>query len=313
MKNFTNRKVKAAEAKYYNDLIESSVGPREMWSSLNSVIGGKKTGDMLIQVHDGKTILSKPNAVASKFNKFFATIGSKISSRFWTVTSDAWLKYEPENQSEQSTLDLQPVNHEIVRTILNSLKVNKAAGLDKISARMIKDAEYELAPSITYLVNKSIMDGIVPALWKIARITPVYKAEDKLLVENYRPISVLPVVSKVLEKVVYTQLCAHLDQLNYIYSHQYGFRRGHNTAQAIAQVNNWVLESMDKGKITGLLFVDISKTFDSINHKVLLGKLENIAFSGKALKWFRSYLIDRKQSVLVNGEMSDLRSVVFGV
>ena len=82
--------------------------------------------------------------------------------------------------------------------------------------------------------------------------------------------------------------------------------------QAIAQVNNWVLESMDKGKITGLLFVDISKAFDSINHKVLLGKLENAALSRKALKWFHSYLIDRKQSVLVNGEMSDSRSVVLG-
>ena len=94
--------------------------------------------------------------------------------------------------------------------------------MDKISATIIKDAGYELAPSIVYLVNKSITDGIVPDLWKTAR--------DKLLVENYRPISVLPVLSKILEKVVYTQLCAHLDQLNYIYPHQYGFRRGHNTA-----------------------------------------------------------------------------------
>ena len=303
----------AAEAKYYKDLIESSLGPREMWSSLNSVIGGKSTGDTLTQIQDGKTILCEPKALASKFNKFFATIGSKISSRLRAVATDAWLKYEPENQSELNPLDLQPVNHETVRTILNSLKVNKAGGLDKISARMIKDAGYELAPSIAYLVNKSITDGIVPDLWKIARVTPVYKADDKLLVENYRPISVLPVLSKVLEKVVYTQLCAHLDQLNYIYPHQYGFRRGHNTAQVIAQVNNWVLESMDKGKITGLLFVDISKAFDSINHKVLLGKLENAALSRKALKWFHSYLVDRKQSVLVNGEMSDSRSVVLGV
>ena len=122
----------------------------------------------------------------------------------------AWLKYEPENQSELNPLDLQPVNHETVRTILNSLKVNKAAGLDKILARMIKDAEYELAPSVAYLVNKSITDGIVPDLWKIARFTPVYKADDKLLVKNYRPISVLPVLSKLLEKVVYLSVELYL-------------------------------------------------------------------------------------------------------
>ena len=99
-------------------------------------------------------------------------------------------------------------------------------------------------------------------------------------------------LSKVLEKIVYTQLCAHPDHLNYIYPHQYGFRRGHNTSQAIAQVNNWVLESMDKGKITGLLFVDISKAFNSINHKLLLGMLENAVLSRKALKCFHAYLID---------------------
>ena len=87
-------------------------------------------------------------------------------------------------------------------------------------------------------------------------------------------------------------MCAHLDQLNYIYLHQYGFRRGHNTSQAIAQVNNWVLESMDIGKITGLLFVDISKAFHSINHRLLLGMLENALLSRKALKWFHAYHID---------------------
>ena len=84
------------------------------------------------------------------------------------------------------------------------MNVNKAAGLDKIPARLVRDAEAELAPSITYLINKSITDTIVPALWKVALVTPLYKAEDKLLVENYRPISVLPVLSKVLERVIHT-------------------------------------------------------------------------------------------------------------
>ena len=112
----------------------SSLGPREIWSSVSSVIGGKSTGDTLTQIQDGKTILCEPKAIASKFNNFFATIGSKISSRLRAVATDAWLKYEPENQSELNPLDLQPVNHGIVRTILNSLKVNKA-GLVWIKSR----------------------------------------------------------------------------------------------------------------------------------------------------------------------------------
>ena len=97
----------------------------------------------------------------------------------------------------------------------------------------------ELAPSITYLVNKSISDGIVPDLWKVARVTPLHKSDhDKLQVENHRPISVLPVLSKVVERVVHSQLNAHLHQLDFLYQHQYGSRRGHSTEQAITQLNN---------------------------------------------------------------------------
>ena len=114
-------------------------------------------------------------------------------------------------------------------------------------------------------------------------------------------ISVLPVLSIVM----HSQLNAHLHQLDFLYQHQYGFRRGHSTEQAITQLNNWVLESMDEGKVTGLLFIDISKAFDSLNHKVLLRKLEHLGLSERSLRWFRSYLADRQQSVLINGELSE--------
>ena len=110
-------------------------------------------------------------------------------------------------------------------------------------------------------------------------------------------------MSKVIERVVHTQLSIHLDQLGYLYKYQYVFRRGHSTQQAIAQFNDWVLEAMDRGKVTGLLFVDISKAFDSLNHKVLLGKLESL----------RSYLARRRQRVLRNGELSHCRVITHGI
>ena len=180
---------------------------------------------------------------------------------------------------------------------------------------MLPDTEVELAPSVTYLINKSIIDGVVPDhdVWKIARVSPLYKSEDKILVENYRPIAVLPILSKVMERAVYAQLSAHLDQLGFLYQHQYGFRRGHSTAQAIGKLNNWVLEAMERKKRTGLLFVDISKAFDSINHKILLGKLEHIGLSESSLKWFKSYLVDRRQCVCINGELSETRQIDIGV
>jgi len=108
-------------------------------------------------------------------------------------------------------------------------------------ARLVRDAETELAPSITNLINKSITDATVPALWKVARLSHLYKAGDKLLVENYRPISVLPVLSKVLERVIHTQMSAYLDHLGWLYKHQYGFRCGRSTAQAVGQLETLCL------------------------------------------------------------------------
>ena len=166
------------------------------------------------------------------------------------------------------------------------MKISKAAGLDKIPARLLRDAGKELTPSITFLVNKSLNDETVPALWKVAYVTPLHKTDDTLLVENYRPISVLPALNKVMERVVHTQLSIHLDQLGYLCKHQYGFRRGHSTQQTIAQLNDWGLEAVDGGKVTGLLFVDISKAFHSLNHKNLLRKLESLGLSSRSLRWF---------------------------
>ena len=135
---------------------------------------------------------------------------------------------EANKQSDiESTWDLQRIEQKTVQRILHSLKDNKATGLDKIPARLLKDAEGELAPSIPYLVNKSISGGIVPDMWKVARVTPLYKSDDKPQVENYRSISVLPVLIKVVERVVHSQLNGHLHQLDFLYQHQYGFRRGH--------------------------------------------------------------------------------------
>ena len=118
----------------------------------------------------------------------------------------------------------------------------------------------------------------------------------------------LLVLSKVVERVVHSQLNAHLHQLDFLYQHQYGLSRGHSTEEAITQLNNWVLESMDKG----LLFIDISKAFDSLT-KVLLRKLENLGLSERSLRWFRSYLANRQQSVLINGELSEPHTITLGV
>ena len=150
LKNLTNRKIKAAEALYYKNLIESAEGPKEMWRSLNSVLGEKKTGSSVFELQDRKRFLSEPKAVASTFNKFFATIGIKVANKLRSVARDTRKKYESIPQTDVGNhWKLRRVGSEDVRRILRSLKIKKAAGLDKKPARLVRDAEAELAPSIT--------------------------------------------------------------------------------------------------------------------------------------------------------------------
>jgi len=124
---------------------------------------------------------------------------------------------------------------------------------------------------------------------------------------------VLPVLSKVLERVVDTQMRAFLDHLGFLHKHQYGFRLGRSTAQAVGLLNNFVLYAIAGQKVTGMLFLDISNTSHSINHKILLGKLEHKGLSARSLRWFKSYLADRCQCVCINGEMSETRTIDLGV
>ncbi|CAB3993741.1 Hypothetical predicted protein [Paramuricea clavata] len=115
-----------------------------------------------------------------------------------------------------------------------------------------------------------------------------------------------------MERVVHAKLATHLDQLGFLYPHRYGFRRRHSTVQAIEQMNKWAVEAMEEKELTGFLFDDISKAFDSLNHKVLLGKLEHIGLFRSALKWFKSYIVDRWQCVGVKGELSETLHIDLG-
>ena len=197
---------------------------------------------------------------------------------------------------------------------MNNLKANKSTGLDKIPAKILKLSAEIIAPSLTYIFNLSLESGIYINEWKRARVTPIYKSEDKTKCENYRPISILPVICKVFEKEVFRQLYGYLTDNDLLSKHQSGFRPKHSTVSALIQMcDNW-LSNMDVGKINCVVFLDIRKAFDSINHEILLNKMNlNFGISGNALKWFDSYIKDREQQCIVNGQLSFSKKIICGV
>ena len=185
-----------------------------------------------------------------------------------------------------------------VRNLLRKLNGRKAAGLDKIPCKLLKVAADIIAPapSLTKIYQRSILSGIFPLEWKLARETPVFKMGKMNNPCNYRPISVIPTVARIFEKIVYDQLYNYHKENNLLTSCQTGFRSLHSTLTALIETtNNWSVNIDD-----GVVFIDLQKAFDTIDHSILVRKLCNYRIDQTSLRWFRSYLSDRTQKCSVN-------------
>ena len=182
-----------------------------------------------------------------------------------------------------------------------------------ISARLLKSSANTITPSVTKLLNLSIRTGKFPKLWKCSKITALFKSGDRTNASNYRPISILPILSKILEKAVHSQLYQYLVTNNLLTRKQFGFRKGLSTVSALTSFADEVLLNMEQGKLCGAVFLDLTKAFDTVDHRILLRKFSEIGLCEKSLQWFRSYITDRKQRTCCGNELSDELPVTHGV
>lgn len=166
---------------------------------------------------------------------------------------------------------------------------------------------------ITTIINKSISKSMVPIQWKTANVIPIQKSKGDTSLTNYRPISILPVLSKLLERVVQEQLLEHLLQFNLLSPCQSGFRPGHSTQDALVYVTDKWRKEIEDRKYVGVVFLDLAKAFDCIDHQIMISKLPLYGIRDNTLKWFQSYLRDRKQRVLMANNTSDWGDVSIGV
>ena len=166
---------------------------------------------------------------------------------------------------------------------------NSTAGYDELPSSIMKQCVETYVKQLTFLINMSITQGNFPNELKIARVIPLYKGEDTQLIENYRPISVLPYFSKIFEKVMFTYVIEFLDENNILYEYQFGFRKNHSTSHAIITLVERVTKALDTGKYVVGVFLDLKKAFDTVDHAILLRKLECYGIRGNILNWFTSY------------------------
>ncbi|CAB4019872.1 Hypothetical predicted protein, partial [Paramuricea clavata] len=198
-----------------------------------------------------------------------------------------------------------------VAAALRSLDGSKATGPDEIPARLLKETAEQIAPSLTLLYNKSLETGVFPDEWKLANIVPIHKKDNKDHVENYRPISLLSIISKILERCVLIRLRDHL--LLMLDRAQHGFIPGKSCVTQLVEVIDYIGSLLDSGKQTDVIYLDMSKAFDKVQHSLILDKLRQYNISGNLLNWFTSYLRGRRQRVTVLGATSKERKVTSGV
>ena len=172
------------------------------------------------------------------------------------------------------------------------LKKNKAVGIDDLSPILLKDCASAISKPLGYIINMSIQTATVPTEWKTAKITPILKSGSPSETDNYRPISILPTLSKILEKIVHEQLSSYLEENKLLWNMQFGYRTKRSTEGAITLFLDNIRKEVDTGKLVGVVFFDLSKAFDSIDHEILLKKLRSLGTSGDATEWFRRYLTD---------------------
>ena len=182
-----------------------------------------------------------------------------------------------------------------------------------IPSKLLKMAASIVAPSPSAVFTKSILTGIYPTEWKTARVTPVFKKSVKSDLNNYRPISVIPVVSKVFEKIIYDQLYQYLNNNKLLSSCQSGFCSLHSTLTALLEAANSWSVNIDNGLMNGVVFIDLKEAFDTIDHEIILRKLSYFGADQATIKWFQSHLSDRTQRCNVNGSLSTTSTVTCGV
>ena len=190
-----------------------------------------------------------------------------------------------------------------------------SSGYDKISNNLLKVIKYEITSPLTDLFNKSMSQGKFPNAMKLSDVVPLHKSKCRKLPENYRPISLLITISKVLEKLVYKRVYSYLQQNDSIYQSQYGFRSNHSTGNAVTELIGDILKNLENRKHTLTIFLDLSKAFDTLEHDTILKKLNKYGIRGTCLDWFKSYLTDRYMSVKCRTSTSpnEIRSKTFDV
>lgn len=297
----TNLLKKAKRNFYENKILHTGNNTAKQWRVLNSFLNSQCKTE-ISEIRHGSSTCSNPSDIANAFSSFFSETSS-LSTSTHIVNNIARASH---------SFFLYPATPVEVRATISNLK-NTSPGHDKIHATCIKENVDAISDIFTHVVNLIFKSGVFPRELKKSLITPVFKKGDKALMNNYRPISILPFFSKVIEKIVEKRLSSYLNKFNLLTPRQFGFRPGLSTNLALIALTDYIKLEIDNGKFVGGIFIDFTKAFDTINHDILFSKLALYGINGPPLQLLRNFLLNREQIINISGTLSDTKTTNLGV
>ena len=308
--NALNKKLKK---QYFSDKINKNKGNmKDSWQTINQLLNKRSQSTNIVSLKESNQTIFDKQRISNKMNEYFCSIGERLAADI-VHTSNPLLSKEICINDDGRIFDFREINEGDIHQAVSRIKAKKSFGNDNISGYFLKIALPYISRILMLIFNTSIETSTFPVSWKIARVTPIYKEGDKSERSNYRPISVLPVLSRLFEKLIYDQLYQYLERGGFLTSDQFGFRALHSSATCLLKCTDDWYSGMDEGLLTGLISIDLKKAFDTVDHEILCQKLEHYGVVGKELSWFKSYLSNRKQYCRINGVDSNVNDINVGV
>lgn len=309
---YTNKAIKQAKILYYQKEFEKFKGDiKRTWKTINTILNrNRKVNNFPSHIICKSGKLENLQDIVNEFNDYFCNIGQELAKKIPSSKQNysVFLK-----KQITSSFSFNTVDSDTIKKVLNGFKPKTSKGTDGISMKLLKSISQIIIEPLRILVNQSIMTSTFPSELKLAKILPLIKTPNNFNIDNFRPISLLPSISKIIEKCVFLQIYEYFERYKLLYDSQYGYRKNHSTETACLELVDKLFQQLDEGKSPFCVFIDLSKAFDTIDHKILLTKLKYYGLDNKAVNWFQSYLSGRKQYVEIEGHKSSVKDINTGV
>ena len=312
-RNKISNLLKISKKNYYSTFFKKNLlNIRKTWQGIKEIINitsciAKK---QTIKLSIKNNLITDNELIANCFNDYFSNIADNLSKNIQPSKNNF---NDFLNVSNINSFFLSPVTTEEIELFISSMDTKKSLGPNSIPASILKLSSNIISEPISIIVNNSFKCGIFPDFFKIANVVPIHKNGSKLELTNYRPISLLSNIGKIFEKMLHKRLYNFFDKFNCIHKRQFGFRKNHSTTHALIDFSETIRNALDNNKFVCGVFLDLQKAFDTVNHEILLTKLEFYGVRGIPLQWFKSYLKNRTQYVTINDIPSLTKPVRSGI